>query len=82
MKIPLREPISPRNVYFNPKTNKIHLLMPIMSGSEIGLDNTCKSAYSLQEFFGLLGANQQSTAVGTLEDYKAALEFDLKYTLR
>ena len=79
MKLPLREPISPRNVYFNPKTNKIHLLMPIMSGSEIGLDNTCKSVYSLQEFFGLLGANQQSTAAGTLEDYKAALEFDLKY---
>jgi hypothetical protein len=79
MKLPLREPISPRNVYFNPKTNRIHLLMPIMSGSEIGLDNTCKSVYSLQEFFGLLGANQQSTAVGTLEDYKAALEFDLKY---
>jgi len=50
-----------------------------MSGSEIGLDNTCKSVYSLQEFFGLLGANQQNTAVGTLEDYKAALEFDLKY---
>ena len=79
MKLPLREPISPRNVYFNHKTNTVHLLMPIMSGSEIGLDNTCKSVYSLQEFFGLLGANQQSTAAGTLEDYKAALEFDLKY---
>ena len=53
--------------------------MPIMSGTEIGLDNTCMSVYSLQEFFGLLGANQQSTALGVLTDYKAALEFDLKY---
>ncbi|WP_160264758.1 hypothetical protein, partial [Legionella norrlandica] len=24
----------------NPKTNVIHLLMPIMSGTDIGLDNT------------------------------------------
>jgi len=51
----------------------------MMSGTEIGLDNTCKSVYSLQEFFGLLGANKQSAAVGVLTDYKAALEFDLKY---
>lgn len=53
--------------------------MPMMSGTEIGLDNTCKSVYSLQEFFGLLGANKQNTALGVLTDYKAALEFDLKF---
>lgn len=79
MKLPLKEPAAPRYIYVNPKTNTVHLLMPIMSGSQIGLDNTCKSVYSLQEFFGLLGANQQSTAAGILEDYKTALEFDVKY---
>ena len=79
MKLPLKEPTAPRYIYVNPKTNQVHLLMPIMSGGQIGLDNTCKSVYSLQEFFGLLGANQQCTAAGTLEDYKAALAFDIKY---
>lgn len=53
--------------------------MPIMSGTEIGLDNTCKSVYSLQEFFGLAGSNQQSAAIAILSDYKAALAFDVKY---
>ena len=79
MKIPFKEPTAPRYIYINPVSNTVHLLMPIMSGTEIGLDNTCMSVYSLQEFFGLLGANQQSTALGVLTDYKASLEFDLKY---
>ena len=79
MKLFFKEPTAPRYIYINPKTNRVHLLMPMMSGTEIGLDNTCKSVYSLQEFFGLLGANKQSAAVGVLTDYKAALEFDLKY---
>jgi tRNA A22 N-methylase len=48
-------------------------------GIEIGLDNTCKSVYSLQEFFGLAGANEQKTALGELRRYKEALEFDLKH---
>ncbi|KTD55556.1 hypothetical protein Lsan_3108 [Legionella santicrucis] len=79
MKLPLQEPIAPRYIYINPKTNVVHLLMPIMSGTEIGLDNTCKSVYSLQEFFGLLGANQQSAASRMLKDYQEALAFDIKY---
>ena len=79
MKLPFKEPLVPRYVYVNPKTNVVHLLMPIMSGTEIGLDNTCKSVYSLQEFFGLLGANLQSTAIGMLKNYQEALVFDIKY---
>ena len=79
MKLPFQELTMSRYIYINPETNTVHLLMPIMSGSEIGRDNTCKSVYSLQEFFGLAGANKQSAAIGVLTDYKAALEFDLKY---
>lgn len=78
MKLPFKELAMSRYIYINPETNTVHLLMPIMSGSEIGRDNTCKSVYSLQEFFGLAGANKQSSAIGVLTDYKAALEFDLK----
>ncbi len=79
MKLSYIEPSSPRYVYINPKTNQVHLLMPIMSGTEIGLDNTCKAVYSLQEFFGLLGTNKENSAVESLEAYKSALIFDLKY---
>jgi hypothetical protein len=79
MKLPIKEPTAPKYLYINPKTNTVHLLMPIMSGTEIGLDNTCKSVYSLQEFFGLAGADKERSALGVLTDYKAVLEFDLKY---
>lgn len=79
MKLSIEEPTAPRYIHINPKTNTVHLLMPIMSGTEIGLDNTCKAVYSLQEFFGLAGADKQKSALGVLTDYKAILEFDLKY---
>lgn len=52
-----------------------------MSGTDIGLDNTCKSVYSLQEFFGLMGANKQAHALGELEHYRESLVFDIKYML-
>jgi hypothetical protein len=52
MKIPYTEPTAPRYIYVNPTNNKVHLLMPVVSGSEIGLDNTCKSVFAVQEFFG------------------------------
>lgn len=79
MKLTLKESIEPRYLYINPKTNMVHLLLPIMSGSEIGSDNTCKSVYSLQEFFGYAGANEQKTALSELMQYQAALESDIKY---
>lgn len=79
MKFLLQEPIQPKYLYINPKTNIVHLLLPIMSGSEIGSDNTCKAVYSLQEFFGFAGANEQKTALSELVRYQAVLEGDIKY---
>jgi hypothetical protein len=79
VKLPLKEFIDPRYLYINPKTNIVHLLLPIMSGSAIGSDNTCKSVSSLQEFFGYAGANDQTTAMSELLRYQAALESDIKY---
>ncbi|HAT1879852.1 TPA: hypothetical protein ACGAEL_000771 [Legionella pneumophila] len=79
MKLPFKEPVAPRYIYINPQTNVVHLLMPVMSGTEIGLDNTCKSVYSLLEFFCLLGANQQSAASMILKNYQEGLAFDIKY---
>ena len=79
MKLPFKEPSAPRYIYINPVTNTVHLLMPIMSGTDIGLDNTCQSVSSLREFFGVLDANRHSAAVRVLMDYKDALVFDLNY---
>ena len=77
MHILLTEPTSPRYIYVNPTTNRVHLMMPVVSGTEIGLDNTCKSVYALQEFFGKSERPKQITALDELNRYKAALEFDI-----
>ena len=71
MPIPFFEPKSPRYIYVNPLTNKVHLLVPVVGGQEISTDNTCKSTVALDEFFG--GAAEQE-----LQSYRAALENDLE----
>ena len=82
LQLTLKEPSYSPYLYINPETNVVHLLLPIMSSTqdadmEIGLDNTCKSVYSLQEFFGYAGSNQQREALGALCSYQEALEHDL-----
>lgn len=77
MKIPFTEPTAPRYIYINPETNKVHVLMPVVSGSEIGLDNTCKSVFAVQEFFGKSRDVRQRAALDELVAYQNALEFDI-----
>ena len=78
MLIPLTEPTAPRYIYINPVTNRVHLLLPVVSGKAIGLDNTCNTVLSTQEFFGRkVTSKKQSTARNELIQYKQALEFDL-----
>ncbi|ASQ46185.1 hypothetical protein [Legionella clemsonensis] len=71
MHIPLSEPISPRYLYINPTTNRVHLLVPIVSGQEISTDNTCKATTTLKEFF-------DGGALNVLNAYKDALTFDIR----
>ena len=56
-------------------------MMPVVSVSVgetgISLDNTCKSVYALQEFFGNSQRPQQVTVQNELLHYKTALEFDI-----
>lgn len=53
--------------------------MSVVSGTVIGLDNTCKAVYSLQEFFGKgTNSNKKVTLKNELIAYKEALESDLK----
>ncbi|MDP1602441.1 MAG: hypothetical protein Q8M03_04165 [Legionella sp.] len=77
MQFPLTEPTSPRYIYINPETNNVHVLMPIVSGTHIGLDNTCKSVYALQEFFGKSRDVHQRAVLDELTAYQKALEFDI-----
>jgi hypothetical protein len=52
--------------------------MPIVSGTSIGLDNTCKSVSALQEFFGVRAELEQNSALAHLTQYQAALKYDLQ----
>jgi SidC N-terminal domain len=70
MRIPFKEPRSPRYIYINPQTNKVHLLVPVVGGQEISTDNTCKAKVALKEFF-------DGGALSELDRYKNALEFDI-----
>jgi hypothetical protein len=77
MKIHLREQLFAKYLYVSPD-NLVHVLMPIVSGTEIGLDNTCKAVFSLQEFWNK-GSNstQKANIKDALIAYKDDLESDL-----
>ena len=52
--------------------------MPIVSGTTIGLDNTCKAVYGLQEFFDKgNNATKKSSLKGELMAYQDALKHDI-----
>lgn len=70
MYIPFREPVSPRYIHINPKTNQVHLLVPIVGGQEISTDNTCQATVALKDFF-------EGRALRELTAYKKALVFDI-----
>lgn len=77
IELPLREPRTPRYLYIGPD-NTLHVFVPIVGGTSIGTDNTCKAVYSLQEFFGKgSNSNLKTTLKGELLAYQEALEYDL-----
>lgn len=77
MKLPLNEPVAAKYLYIS-EDNIVYVLMPVVSGTVIGLDNTCKAVYSLQEFFGKgSNSNKKSTLKDELLSYQEALDNDL-----
>ncbi|WP_065236327.1 SidC, partial [Legionella santicrucis] len=77
MKLPLKEPVFARYLYVSPE-NIVHIFMPIVSGTNIGLDNTCKAVYALQEFFDKgSNSNKKASLKTELLAYKEALESDI-----
>ena len=70
MLIPLNEPSNFRYIHINPATNRVHLLVPFITGIDVSTDNTCKSDVELRAFF-------EGGAFNELESYKSTLEFHL-----
>ncbi|HAT6977742.1 TPA: protein SdcA [Legionella pneumophila] len=62
------------------ENNKVHLLMPIVGGDEIGLDNTCQTAVELRSFFygNTHHGEARHSAEQQLADYKKQLEEDIQ----
>ena len=60
--------------------NKVHLLLPIVGGDEIGLDNTCQTAVELKTFFfgNTFHDEARHSAEQQLTDYKKQLEEDIQ----
>lgn len=73
MRILFSEPTAPRYIHINPESNYIHLMVPIVSGQEIGTDNTCKSTVALDNFF-----KKDGGALDELNAYKDALIWDIQ----
>ena len=74
--IKLKEPERCEYIYIDER-NKVHLLLPIIGGSEIGLDNTCKTTMEIQNFF--LGDKKHGvSAVSRLTEYQRLLEEDMQ----
>ncbi|WP_196398884.1 SidC [Legionella saoudiensis] len=79
MKLPLKEPLYPSYIYIDAQ-NTVHIFMPVVSGTSIGLDNTCKSVYAMKEFFGKGDVRTNpNTIKKVLVDYRNALEDDLHW---
>ncbi|HFD2239689.1 TPA: protein SdcA, partial [Legionella pneumophila] len=62
------------------ENNKVHILLPIVGGDEIGLDNTCQTAVELITFFygSAHGGETKYSAEHQLSEYKRQLEEDIK----
>ncbi|MCL9684892.1 protein SdcA [Legionella maioricensis] len=72
--IAFKEPARFDYLYID-KNNKIHLMLPIVGGEEIGLDNTCMASMELKIFFH--GYQADKSAEDQLLDYKKYLEDDI-----
>ena len=70
-----QEPISSEYIYID-SSNRVHFLLPIVGGDEVGLDNTCKTQEELKIFFW--GSASRLNAREVLTYYIQTLEQDLK----
>ena len=70
-----------RYCYFS-DSDQLHIMMPIASGDTIGLDNTCQSALSLKEFFGLINPSNNKATPLSIFDELAIIRDDLNNDIK
>lgn len=82
-----KEPLIAKYIHVDPETNTVHLLVPVVGGTRIAVDNTCKAVKAMAEFFGLYAVDLDNPrhvpkpALPELRTYKAALEHDIALAL-
>lgn len=77
LSLPLVEPKTSDYIYID-EANHVHLLMPIVGGETIGIDNTCKTALEMQTFFYGRPPGDPS-ALQVLVSYEQALQADISF---
>ncbi len=77
-KLVFKEPISANHILID-RAGNLHVVLPIVSGCTIGMDNTCQTTRALQNFFidDLCGKKNKSIFT-ILSEYRCALIADLE----
>lgn len=75
---PFKEPVSSDYVYID-EDNRVHVMMPIVGGDEIGIDNTCKTAMELKRFFFGSTEKNDSSRSHTQKSYPSVIEILQEY---
>ncbi|WP_115710688.1 protein SdcA [Legionella sainthelensi] len=77
--IKFKEPERCDYVYID-ENNKVHLMLPLVGGDKIGLDNTCQAGVELKTFFhgSQHGSTIKHSAQHHLEEYAKSLEADIQ----
>lgn len=80
MKFIFKEPRNTRHVFIS-SSNRVHVFMPIMRGTDIGTNSFFNQVDELQEFFGMnSNATDQNTSIkAELKAYQEALKLDLSF---
>jgi hypothetical protein len=73
-----KEPTSVDYLFID-SMNRVHLLVPLIGGETIALDNTCKTGFELERFLhGVVdGKKTSASAVEILKEYNVALQHDI-----
>jgi effector protein SidC len=84
--VPLAEPKTVDYIFID-ENNRVHILLPVVGGDTIGLDNTCKTVIELQTFFygqkelkdkeGAITQHRRPSALEVFAEYIKKIEQDI-----
>ena len=74
------EPKTAEYLYID-RDNRVHLMMPVVGGDTIGIDNTCQTMKEIQVFFYGSRDPLMPSAPTVLETYQTALKKDISFLM-